>query len=31
VGAKKEQEVYEAVSNIQKLLEEQDLIFYPQP
>jgi transcription initiation factor TFIID TATA-box-binding protein len=30
VGAKKEQEVYEAVNNIQKLLEEQDLIFYPQ-
>jgi transcription initiation factor TFIID TATA-box-binding protein len=30
VGAKKEQEVYEAVNNIQKLLEEQGLIFYPQ-
>jgi transcription initiation factor TFIID TATA-box-binding protein len=30
VGAKKEQEVYEAVGNIQKLLEEQNLIFYPQ-
>jgi transcription initiation factor TFIID TATA-box-binding protein len=29
VGAKKEQEVYEAVGNIQKLLEEQELIFYP--
>ena len=30
VGAKKENEVYEAVANIQKLLEEQGLIFYPQ-
>ncbi|MBS7632407.1 TATA-box-binding protein [Candidatus Bathyarchaeota archaeon] len=29
VGAKKEQEVYIAVSNIQRLLEEQGLIFYP--
>jgi transcription initiation factor TFIID TATA-box-binding protein len=29
VGAKKEQEVYDAVDNIQKLLEEQELIFYP--
>ncbi|MEM2119155.1 MAG: TATA-box-binding protein [Candidatus Bathyarchaeia archaeon] len=29
VGAKKEQEVYVAVSNIQRLLEEQGLIFYP--
>lgn len=28
VGAKKEQDVYEAVNNIQKLLEEKDLIFY---
>ncbi len=28
VGAKKENEVYQAVDNIQKLLEEQDLIFY---
>jgi len=30
VGAKKEQEIYTAVNNIQKLLEEQELIFYPQ-
>jgi transcription initiation factor TFIID TATA-box-binding protein len=30
VGAKKENEIYEAVANIQKLLEEQGLIFYPQ-
>jgi transcription initiation factor TFIID TATA-box-binding protein len=30
VGAKKEQEIYTAVDNIQKLLEEQELIFYPQ-
>jgi hypothetical protein len=30
VGAKKEQEVYDAVNNIQKLLEEKELIFYPQ-
>lgn len=30
VGAKKEQEIYAAVDNIQKLLEEQELIFYPQ-
>ena len=29
VGAKKENDVYQAVDNIQKLLEEQDLIFYP--
>jgi transcription initiation factor TFIID TATA-box-binding protein len=29
VGAKKENQVYEAVDNIKKLLEEQDLIFYP--
>ena len=29
VGAKKENEVYQAVDNIKKLLEEQDLIFYP--
>lgn len=29
VGAKREQDVYEAVNNIQKLLEEQELIFYP--
>ncbi|MEM4703864.1 MAG: TATA-box-binding protein [Candidatus Bathyarchaeia archaeon] len=29
VGAKKEQEVYVAVSNIQRLLEERGLIFYP--
>jgi transcription initiation factor TFIID TATA-box-binding protein len=29
VGAKKEHEVYEAVDNIQRLLEEQGLIFYP--
>jgi transcription initiation factor TFIID TATA-box-binding protein len=29
VGAKKEQDVYEAVGNIQKLLEEENLIFYP--
>lgn len=28
VGAKKEQDVYDAVNNIQKLLEEKDLIFY---
>jgi len=31
VGAKREPEVYQAVDNIQKLLEEQELIFYPQP
>jgi transcription initiation factor TFIID TATA-box-binding protein len=30
VGAKQEAQVYEAVANIQKLLEEQELIFYPQ-
>jgi transcription initiation factor TFIID TATA-box-binding protein len=30
VGAKKEQDVYNAVDNIQKLLEEKELIFYPQ-
>jgi transcription initiation factor TFIID TATA-box-binding protein len=29
VGAKKEQEVYDAVNKIQDLLEEKDLIFYP--
>jgi len=29
VGAKKENEVYQAVNNIQKLLEDQGLIFYP--
>jgi transcription initiation factor TFIID TATA-box-binding protein len=29
VGAKKENQVYQAVDNIKKLLEEQDLIFYP--
>jgi transcription initiation factor TFIID TATA-box-binding protein len=28
VGAKKEQDVYEAVAKLQKMLEEQDLIFY---
>ena len=28
VGAKKEQDVYEAVNKLQKMLEEQDLIFY---
>ncbi len=28
VGAKKEQEIYKAVDNIQKLLEEKDLIYY---
>jgi transcription initiation factor TFIID TATA-box-binding protein len=28
VGAKKEQDVYDAVNSIQKLLEEKDLIFY---
>jgi transcription initiation factor TFIID TATA-box-binding protein len=30
VGAKKEQEIYDAVNNIQKILEEKDLIYYPQ-
>jgi transcription initiation factor TFIID TATA-box-binding protein len=30
VGAKKEEDVYNAVDNIQKLLEEKELIFYPQ-
>ena len=30
VGAKKEEQVYEAVDKIQKLLEEKDLIFYPE-
>jgi transcription initiation factor TFIID TATA-box-binding protein len=30
VGAKREQDVYIAVDNIQKLLEEKELIFYPQ-
>jgi len=29
VGAKKEQEVYTAIDNIKKLLEEKELIFYP--
>lgn len=29
VGAKKEQEVYDAVDKIQKILEENDLIYYP--
>jgi transcription initiation factor TFIID TATA-box-binding protein len=29
VGAKKEEQVYEAVDRIQKLLEEKDLIYYP--
>jgi transcription initiation factor TFIID TATA-box-binding protein len=29
VGAKKEQDVYDAVDNIQRILEEQELIFYP--
>lgn len=31
VGAKKEEEVYEAVDKIQKILEEKELIFYPKP
>jgi TATA-box binding protein (TBP) (component of TFIID and TFIIIB) len=30
VGAKKEEQVYEAVDKIQKLLEEKGLIFYPE-
>jgi len=30
VGAKKEQDVYEAVGKLQALLEEQELIFYPE-
>jgi transcription initiation factor TFIID TATA-box-binding protein len=30
VGAKKEQDVYDAVNKLQKILEEKDLIFYPQ-
>jgi transcription initiation factor TFIID TATA-box-binding protein len=30
VGAKKEEQVYAAVDNIQKLLEEKDLIYYPE-
>ncbi|MCJ7762180.1 TATA box-binding protein, partial [Candidatus Bathyarchaeota archaeon] len=30
VGAKKEEQVYEAVDKIQKLLEEKELIFYPE-
>jgi transcription initiation factor TFIID TATA-box-binding protein len=30
VGAKKEEQVYEAVDKIQKLLEEKDLIYYPE-
>ncbi len=29
VGAKKEEEVYQAVDNIQRILEENELIFYP--
>jgi transcription initiation factor TFIID TATA-box-binding protein len=29
VGAKQEQQVYDAVNKIQKILEEKDLIFYP--
>jgi transcription initiation factor TFIID TATA-box-binding protein len=29
VGAKKEQDVYEAVGKLQQILEEQNLIFYP--
>jgi transcription initiation factor TFIID TATA-box-binding protein len=29
VGAKKEEQVYEAVDKIQKLLEEKELIYYP--
>jgi transcription initiation factor TFIID TATA-box-binding protein len=29
VGAKKEQDVYEAVAKLQAILEENDLIFYP--
>jgi hypothetical protein len=29
VGAKKEQDVFNAVDNIQRLLEAQELIFYP--
>jgi transcription initiation factor TFIID TATA-box-binding protein len=30
VGAKKEQDVYEAVDKLQKILEENELIFYPE-
>jgi transcription initiation factor TFIID TATA-box-binding protein len=30
VGAKKEQEVYDAVNKLQKILEENEVIFYPQ-
>jgi transcription initiation factor TFIID TATA-box-binding protein len=30
VGAKKEEQVYEAVNRIQKLLEEKELIYYPE-
>jgi len=30
VGAKKEEQIYEAVDKIQKLLEEKDLIYYPE-
>jgi transcription initiation factor TFIID TATA-box-binding protein len=30
VGAKKEEQVYEAVNKIQKILEEKDLIYYPE-
>jgi len=29
VGAKKEEQVYEAVDKIQQLLEEKELIYYP--
>ena len=29
VGAKREEEIYEAVDNIQRILEENELIFYP--
>ena len=31
VGAKKEEQVYEAVDKIQALLEEKELIYYPAP
>jgi len=30
VGAKKEQDVYDAVDKLQKILEEKEVIFYPQ-
>jgi len=29
VGAKKEQEIYDAVNKLQRTLEENELIFYP--